>query len=157
MQKRLDALAFRYGAIIGAVGGGLDLLLVILITTFKGDPGVLLAGCVGFLASFALLFEAEHITAGQTGMVSSGTLAGATAGFLIGIELSMLPLIQEIQSGKLHSLGRVGLILGVLLTLLFFGTLFSGIGAGLGTLGSLVGQAGFRRSRSRDVARGDSN
>lgn len=152
MRERSDAIAFRYGAIIGMAVGGLGLLLTILITAFKGDPGVLLAGCVGFLAGFALLFEAGHVTAKQTGMVSSGALAGATAGFLLGIGLSMLSLIQVIRSGKLHSLGQIGIILGVLLTLLFFGALFAGIGAGLGALGSLVGQAGFRQAHSRDVA-----
>jgi hypothetical protein len=157
MQERSDALAFRYGALIGAAGGVLGLLLVIMITVAKGDPGVALAGCVGFLAGFALLFEAGHITAKQTGTVGSGTLAGATAGLLMGIGLGMLSLIEEIRSGKLHSLGQMGIILGILLTLLFFGALFAGIGAGVGALGSLVGQAGFRRARRNEMAVTDSN
>lgn len=73
MQERSDVLAFRYGAIIGAIGGGLGLLIVILITAFKNDPGVLFAGCVGFVAGVALLFEAGHTTAKQTGTVGSGS------------------------------------------------------------------------------------
>lgn len=155
MQDRSDTIAFRYGAIIGVIGGGLCLLIVILITAFKNDPGVLLVGCVGFVAGIALLFEAGHITAMQTGTVSSGALAGATAGFLMGMGLSILSLIQQIQSGKLqslHSLGPSGFTLGIVVALLFNGALVAGLGAGLGALGSLVGQAGFRQGRTRDVA-----
>lgn len=157
MQDRSDALAFRYGAIIGVIGGGLCLLIVILIAAFKNDPGALFAGCVGFVAGCALLFEAGHITAKQTGTVSSGALAGATAGFLMGMGFSMLSLIQQIRSGKLHSLGQIGLILGIVVALLFDSALVAGIGGGLGALGSLVGQTGFWRGGSRDVTLTDGN
>ena len=148
MQIRADAVAFRYGAIIGGACGALGLLIVIVMTTLKGDPGIALAGCVGFLAGFALLFEAGHVTAKQTGTLSSGALAGAVAGFLLGTGLSILSLLQDIRSSKLHSLGLIELILVMFLTLLFFGALFAGAGAGLGVLGSLVGRAGFARDHS---------
>ncbi len=150
MQERSDVLAFRYGAIIGAVNGVLGLTFVVVNTLVKHDPGVMLVGCVTFIASFALFVEAGHITAKQTGTVGSGVLAGATAGFLMGVGMSIPSLIQDIRSGTLHSLGQVGTILGVF-TMLFFGALFAGIGASLGALGSLVGQASFRRARSRGV------
>jgi hypothetical protein len=110
----------------------------------------LLTGCALDLVYLALFFVAGILTARQTGSVGSGALAGLFAGgvgaLLSGVVSVTLAVVfprtfsdyVEIQTTVTAALASIviGSVVGLVI--------WSGLGAGLGALGALIGQSQFR-------------
>ena len=127
----------RYGVIFGAVGFCLALLALFL--TFK--PGWIIT-CGIFIVTLGLSFEAGRWTTERTGTTRSGILAGAVAGLMSGIGLSIEGLVITLNKQSTTTPSPQGVVVAIafVLEIIIVGGFFLGAGTGLGWYGALLGK-----------------
>jgi hypothetical protein len=117
-------------------------------------PSLILA-CVLFLVNLALFFIAGMLTTRQNGRVGSGALTGLVAGAfgslingVVSLIASLTVVVPNITAppgspvpvSQLQQIETIALIVVVVIQLLFY----TGVGAGLGSLGGLVGRNSYQ-------------
>lgn len=150
-------VAFQYGLIFGiiqAVIASAVLLVNDLVITSVSQVGVSLTlSIVSFLTSLAAYFVAGIFSARQTGKVSTGTFGGMWTGAIYGLIDLVVSLVLFFQIALPKVLNsplatnsanpdafRTGATIGGV-GFAIFGVLFAvGLGAGLGSLGGLIGR-----------------
>ena len=160
-----------FGAILAAVGLGNSLIqwlagaYVVSTHAVNGFTSVnvndtgptAFLGCVVFLAVLALTFVAGMLAARRTGKVGTGSIAGLIAGAfsaLVGGTLSLVvnivlvapalqvPAASTMTPSQVQALFIGTTVAGLILRLFFD----SGVGAGMGALGGLLGANTYRKS-----------
>jgi hypothetical protein len=150
-------------ALLGAAGTVGEGLLPGSFITGPTTPGqalsaaeiALLASCGGYLLYLALVFAAGVMTARQTGSVGSGALAGLLAGgvsalvtgavaVILALVFRHTPFSLGATSARHASDTFIVSVISALISAIAGLLIWSGLGAGLGALGALVGQRQFR-------------
>ncbi len=164
---------FRNGLIFGAIIAAIGLADVFinwqlgsynipaLTTTSPSTSGLLrpslFIGCGIFIVDIALMFVAGMLTARTTGSVGAGSLTGLVAGLAgalvgsgVGLVLVLTVIAPQIQvpEGSSFTQSQIqGIIIGGAIFGLVGGLLLdSGIGAGMGALGGLVGSNRYQQT-----------
>lgn len=145
-------MGITVGIACAVLGAADSILAVIDRGTGYTVPGLPLAGCVIFIALLVLWFEVGDVAARQTGHVSVGAVAGAISGFFGGVGVGLGSPVAEIQNGRLLSPGVLGVIVGIVFTVLVASLLFLGIGGGVGALGGLLGKSRHDHAKARDAS-----
>lgn len=153
VPPRTAPIAFRYGAIFGAIIAGLGVGNT-LIQNYRqsvgpSGSGLALFSCVWFIATLGLLFAAGSMAARQNGRLAAGTWAGAIAAaipaLVLGIVLSFQALATELSKNQPNgSAVVIGYGIGILIVIAILLLIAGGIGAGLGVLGALLGRGQYR-------------
>lgn len=150
MHPGLTRATVRYGLSFGIITGGVSLILGVAseygLSHHIVDGGMRLTLSVLVLGLGALLTEAGHFAARQTGRIGIGALAGGIAGFCGAVPFSLTIVIATRLRNPAAYANVIGWIAGALLGLFLIGSCLFGLGLGLGALGALIGRAQFRRA-----------
>ncbi len=153
MHPVLTSATIRYGLSFGGITGGVLLILGVVgeygLSHHIVDGGIRLTLWVLVLGLGALLTEAGHFAARQTGRIGVGAIAGGIAGFCGAVPLSLVIVIAARLRNPAAYPSLIGLIAGVLLAIFLIGSCLLGLGLGLGARGSLIGRAQFRRAHGQ--------
>ncbi len=159
-------VAFQWGLIFGLILGLVDagiLLLNAFVNSASGNAGLaLLFSVIGFLLGLAAYFVAGILASNKTGKVSTGTFAGlwtgaiyGVIGFVVSMTLFFTVSLPKLQNASTYpstsSLSpdtfRTAAIFGGVGFAIFGICLAVGLGAGLGSLGGLIGKSTSKVAR----------
>lgn len=156
MQQRQSHPAVRWGLIFGGVMALLSAMIGIgRVSTANQNTvnnGFALLECLYLIVTLVVLFVTGILASKQTGKVATGTIAGLIAGVIGGVVLGVFVVIyvstadltnfqaQLAQNGSTLDPRTAAITGGVVLAVVLV-LFLSGLGAGLGALGGLIGRS----------------